>query len=111
MRTLLFALLSSLVALAAHADTIAVTNARIFTMGKAGEIASGTVVIHNGRIVAVGANVAIPKNARVIDAKGRPVTPGIFVAGTNLGAVEVDLETTANDGATSSPTSGSADAR
>ena len=104
MRTLLFALLSSFVALGAHADTIAVTNARIFTMGKAGEIASGTVVIHNGRIVAVGANVAIPKNARVIDAKGRPVTPGIFVAGTNLGAVEVDLETTANDGATSSPT-------
>ena len=51
-----------------------------------------SIVIQNGRITAVGANTRVPGNARVIDAKGRPVTPGIFVAGTNLAAVEVDLE-------------------
>jgi imidazolonepropionase-like amidohydrolase len=104
MRALCFAFLSLAVALAAHADTIAVTNARIYTMGKAGEITSGTIVIQNGRITAVGANKRVPGNARVIDAKGRPVTPGIFVAGTNLAAVEVDLEQSANDGAASSKT-------
>ena len=100
MRTLILAILSLVVALTVHADTIAVTNARIYTMGKAGEIGSGTIIIQNGRITAVGANKRIPGNARVIDASGRPVTPGIFVAGTNLAAVEVDLEDTANDGAT-----------
>lgn len=100
----LFILLVALFALAAaaQADTIAVTNAHIYTMGRAGEIASGTIVIRNGRIDAVGANVRVPKDARVIDAKGARVTPGLFVAGTNLGAVEVDLEDSANDGASSS---------
>jgi imidazolonepropionase-like amidohydrolase len=104
MRALLFLLVAALLAATAQADTIAVTNARVVTMGKSGEIASGTIVIRAGRIAAVGANVAVPRDARVIDAKGRIVTPGIFVAGTNLGAVEVDLEKSANDGATSSRT-------
>lgn len=104
MRALLLFVAALAAANLAHADTLAVVNAHIFTMGKAGEIKSGTIVVANGRITAVGANVAVPKNARVIDAKGAPVTPGIFVAGTNLGSVEVDLETSANDGATSSAT-------
>lgn len=104
MRALCFAFLSLALPLVAHADTIAVTNARIYTMGKAGEIASGTIVVQNGRITAVGANTRVPGGARVVDAKGRPVTPGIFVAGTNLAAVEVDLEKSANDGASSSKT-------
>lgn len=101
MRWLLALLSALLLAAPAFADTLAVTNARIFTMGKAGELRSGTIVIVNGRITALGASVRLPSNARVIDAKGMTVTPGVFVAGTNLGAVEVDLEQTANDGAAS----------
>ncbi|MBL9098844.1 MAG: amidohydrolase family protein [Alphaproteobacteria bacterium] len=104
MRALLLFLAWLAAANLAHADTLAVVNAHIYTMGKAGEIKNGTIVVANGRITAVGTNVAVPKNARIIDAKGAPVTPGIFVAGTNLGSVEVDLETSANDGATSSAT-------
>ena len=44
----------------AQADTVAITNARILTAGPAGEIASGTVVFKDGKITAVGANVAAP---------------------------------------------------
>lgn len=74
---------------AAHAETVAITNARILTAGPAGEIASGTVVFKDGKITAVGANVAAPAGARVIDAHGGVVAPGFFATGALLGAVEV----------------------
>lgn len=100
-----FAILLAFVALictsAANADTVAITNARIHTMGKAGDV-TGTVLIHNGWIAAVGPRVHAPANAVVIDAKGGDVTPGFFAVGTNLGAVEVDLVQEANANATGS---------
>src|SRR3954454_5413411 len=72
----------------AHAETVAITNARILTAGPAGEIASGTVVIKDGKIASVGSGAA-PAGARVIDAKGGVVAPGFFATGTELGLVEV----------------------
>lgn len=73
----------------AAAQTVAITNARVLTAGQAGEIQNGTVVIENGRIAAVGAGVAVPAGARVIDAQGRTVTPGIVSTGSDLGLNEV----------------------
>lgn len=86
----------------AQADTMAITNARILTAGPQGEIASGTIVITNGRISAVGSNVQVPSGARVIDAGGKTVTPGLYAAGTNLGAVEIDQVDETNDNSSSS---------
>jgi formylmethanofuran dehydrogenase subunit A len=74
----------------AQADTLAITNARILTAGPQGEIASGTIVVTNGKISAVGASVQVPSGATVIDAGGKTVTPGLYAAGSNLGAVEID---------------------
>ena len=68
---------------------MAITNAKILTAGPAGEIASGTVVFKDGKITAVGANVAAPAGARVIDAHGGVVAPGFFATGSLLGATEV----------------------
>lgn len=48
-------------------------------------VANGTVVIRNGLIEAVGANVAIPADATVIDAAGSHVYPGLIDAQTSLG--------------------------
>lgn len=73
----------------ASAQTIAIVNARILTAGPAGEIANGTVLLRDGKIAAVGAGVATPAGAQVIDAKGGTVTPGLVAANTRLGAVEV----------------------
>src|SRR5437016_1740214 len=42
-------------------------------------IRGGTVLLKNGKITAVGMDVAVPEGAKVIDAKGKVVTPG-FVA-------------------------------
>ncbi|HYP01557.1 MAG TPA: hypothetical protein VER76_15310, partial [Pyrinomonadaceae bacterium] len=65
-------------------DTYAITNARIVTVSGA-EIPRGTIVIRNGLIAAVGANVAAPADARVIDGTGLTVYPGLIDANTNLG--------------------------
>jgi imidazolonepropionase-like amidohydrolase len=71
------------------AETIAIVGGHIHTAGPAGEIASGTVVIRDGKIVSVGASVAIPAGARVIDAHNAVVTPGFVAADAELGATEV----------------------
>jgi imidazolonepropionase-like amidohydrolase len=74
----------------AAAETIVITNAKIETAGAAGEIASGSVVIKDGKIGAIGANLATPAGARVIDAKGQVLSPGIVAASSSLGVEEVE---------------------
>jgi imidazolonepropionase-like amidohydrolase len=83
-------LVSLLLTAPALAETVAITNAKIETVGAAGEIPNGTIVIKDGRIAAVGAHVAPPAGARIIDAAGKTVTPGLFAASTNLTVAEVD---------------------
>lgn len=96
------ALLALVLASPAAAETIAVTNAHILSMGRAGEIASGTVVIRDGKIVSVGPGAAAPAGARVIDAGGRIVTPGMVETNTTLAAVEVEGVDQTNDQGTGS---------
>lgn len=68
--------------------TYAITNAKIVTVSGP-EIPRGTVVISDGRITAVGANVAVPANARSIDASGLTVYPGMMDAATSMGLSEI----------------------
>jgi imidazolonepropionase-like amidohydrolase len=89
--------LTTALASPSFAETIAITNAKIETVAAAGEIANGTVVIKDGKIAAVGANVATPAGARIIDAKGQVVSPGLIAAATNLGVEEVEGVATTRD--------------
>lgn len=73
---------------AAQAQTIAITNAKIYPVSSA-PIQNGTVLIRNGKIAAVGADVTIPAEAQRIDASGKWVTPGLVNAATQLGLVEI----------------------
>jgi imidazolonepropionase-like amidohydrolase len=68
--------------------TFAITNGHIFPVSGP-DIPSGTVIISKGKIQAVGANVAIPAGAQVIDAKGMNVYPGMMDAGTSMGLSEI----------------------
>jgi len=68
-------------------DTYAITNARIVTVSGP-TIERGTVVIRNGLIVAVGANVNAPRDARIIDGGGLTVYPGLIDSYTNLALPE-----------------------
>ena len=68
--------------------TYAIRNARIVTVSGP-DIENGTVVIRDGKIEAVGANVSVPAGAQTIDGRGLSVYPGMIDAGTNMGLVEV----------------------
>jgi imidazolonepropionase-like amidohydrolase len=61
----------------ASAPPIVIKGGTVFTITR-GTIPNGIVVIRDGRIAAVGANVEIPAGAEVVDATGRFVTPGII---------------------------------
>src|SRR3954471_10405322 len=65
-------------------NVIAIVNARILPVSGAA-IERGTVVVRDGKIAAVGAGVTIPAGARVIDAAGRTVTPGLIDSGVQTG--------------------------
>jgi imidazolonepropionase-like amidohydrolase len=71
------------------ADAVtAITGARIVTVSGP-VIEKGTIVISGGKIAALGADVAAPAGATVIDGTGRTVYPGLIDGLTTLGLTEI----------------------
>ncbi len=77
-------LASPLSAQRAVPTTYAITGARIVPVASA-PIDRGTIVVRNGIIAAVGANVAVPADARTIDGAGLTVYPGFIDAYSSIG--------------------------
>ncbi len=71
-------------ALAFDGEAYAIKGATVVTVTGA-TIKGGVVVVRNGLIEAVGAEIPIPADARVIDAAGMTVYPGLFDSYTNYG--------------------------
>jgi imidazolonepropionase-like amidohydrolase len=80
--------LLAVVAEALPAQTYAITGGRVFPVSGP-PIDNGTVIIQDGRITAVGANVPVPQGAERIDATGKWVTPGLINPATQLGLIEI----------------------
>jgi imidazolonepropionase-like amidohydrolase len=53
--------------------------------GAGQQIDNGTVIMADGKVLAIGANIAIPDNAVVVDATGKWVTPGIIDIHSHIG--------------------------
>jgi imidazolonepropionase-like amidohydrolase len=66
----------------------AIKGGKVFTLAGA-PIENGTVVIRDGKIAAVGANIEVPAGAQVIEATGLEVYPGMFDAATQIGLGEI----------------------
>jgi imidazolonepropionase-like amidohydrolase len=62
------------------------------------EIDGGDVLMRNGKIVAVGTNIAAPAGAVVIDGKGKFVTPGIIDIHSHLGVYPSPSNEATSDG-------------
>ncbi|MGH7647887.1 MAG: amidohydrolase family protein [Gemmatimonadaceae bacterium] len=98
----LVAALGAAVPGAAAAQTIAITGGKVYPVSGP-PIENGTVLIRNGKIVAVGSNVAVPADAEKVDASGKWVTPGLVDAVTQLGLVEVGFGAGANESRARTP--------
>lgn len=64
---------------------LAIVNAEVHTCGPQGTLSRGTVLVADGKIVAVGQGLAVPGQAEVVDGEGLPLTPGFVDAHTHLG--------------------------
>ena len=80
----------------ARGAKFALTNAKIYTVTN-GIIENGTIVINNGIIEAVGANINIPSDAEVINYNGQEIYPGMIDSGTQLGLSEIGSIAEAQD--------------
>jgi imidazolonepropionase-like amidohydrolase len=87
----LFAMAAMVCPAMSGAQSVCITNARIYTVSGS-VIERGTIVVESGRIKAVGKDFAIPSDARVIDARGKCVMPGIVDANARFGISGDDNE-------------------
>lgn len=78
----------------ALAQDVAITGGQVLTGTSV--IENGTVVIRNGKVVSVGTGAA-PAGLRVIDARGKIVTPGFVAVDSGLAGTEVGSVRGSND--------------
>ena len=73
-----------------RAQTVALTGGLVLPISSE-PVEGGTVLIVDGRIAAVGADVAIPAGAEVVDVTGSVVMPGIIDAMSYFGVAGEDM--------------------
>jgi imidazolonepropionase-like amidohydrolase len=71
-----------------RAQTVAITGGKVYPVSGP-PIEGATVLMRDGKIVAVGKDIAIPANAERVDATGKWVTPGLVNSNTSLGFGDV----------------------
>ncbi|HET7791273.1 MAG TPA: amidohydrolase family protein [Gemmatimonadales bacterium] len=76
---------------------VVIKNATIMTAAGQ-EIANGSILFKDGRIVAVGASVTAPADAIVVDGTGKFVTPGIIDVHSHLGVYAAPATDAESDG-------------
>lgn len=75
---------------------LAIINAHILTITQ-GEIENGTILIENGKIMAVGADVTVPADVDMLDVQGAYVLPGLIDAHTAIGLKEEGMRWEGDD--------------
>ena len=86
---------------AVNAKSIAITNATVYTVASQGILEQATVVMDEGKILAVYAAGDAPEQFdtdEILDAKGRILTPGFIASMNSLGLVEVGAVARTRDG-------------
>jgi len=82
---------------APQSQPVVLRGATIHTVTK-GTIANGTIVLDKGRILAIGgAEVAVPRGAKVVDVAGKHIYPGLIDAYSTVGITEIDAVEVSND--------------
>jgi hypothetical protein len=76
---------------------VLIRDASIHTVSGAGTLEHTDLLIRDGKIEAIGHAISAPAGAEVIEAGGRPVTPGLFGGLGRPGIEEIGEEPTVND--------------
>jgi hypothetical protein len=84
-------------AYASQAQDVLIRGAKVHTATERGTLERADVLVSGGRIAAVGSGLAPPPGAAVVEANGRPLTPGFFGGITGLGIEEVSAEASTVD--------------
>lgn len=74
------------------AQDVLIRNATVHTAGARGTLQGADVLVQGGIIRAVGANLQAPVGVPVVEARGQPLTPGLFGGITEIGLEEISLE-------------------
>ncbi|WP_077285389.1 amidohydrolase family protein [Cognaticolwellia aestuarii] len=82
---------------ASFAESFAITNATVHTVTDQGVLENATVVIENGKVIAINPEKITADNT--IDAQGRILTPGFIGSMNQLGLVEVGAVSRSRDAA------------
>ncbi|MFP4456575.1 MAG: amidohydrolase [Clostridia bacterium] len=61
----------------------AIVGGKLYTITN-GVIENGTVIVEDGKILDIGTDIEVPSDAKVIDAKGKSVTPGLIDAHSHI---------------------------
>lgn len=81
----------------AQAQDVLIRGARVHTLTAQGTLERSDVLLHDGRIAQIGSGLTAGAGATVIEANGRPLTPGLFGGITGLGVTEIELEASTDD--------------
>lgn len=85
-----------------QADTIMITDARVYTMTGDGVQENTDIFISDGEVQKIGKDLPVPQDdVFVFNAEGKTVTPGFFAGITNIGITEVSAVEASADGALS----------
>lgn len=98
MKRLILSLLFA-AALPAAAQDLLVRGATVHTADAAGTLREHDVLVRGGKIAAIGQGLQAPAGATIVEARGRPLTPGLFGGLTGLGIEEVSGEPATVDSA------------
>jgi hypothetical protein len=93
----LLSLAAAVGSLTANAQDVLIRGARIHTVTAQGTLERGDVLVRNGRVVEIGTGLSAGAGTAIVEANGRPLTPGLFGGITGLGVEEIELESATVD--------------
>ncbi|WP_323844625.1 amidohydrolase family protein [Microbulbifer magnicolonia] len=104
---LICALILGLGAGTAQAESVLIKGGKVHTLSDRGSFESADVLVVDGRVQDIGLSLDVGAD-RVIDARGKVVTPGVIAPVSELGLVEIGAASATNDYAVTGESIGSA---
>ena len=96
-KSLSIALLLSAAALPAAAQDMFISDAKVVSNTASGILENQDIIVRNGKITQIGADLTAPMSVETIDATGRWVTPGLIAPFSRLGLMDIGGEDVTND--------------